>query len=112
MKEITAYVRPDRADDVILALEEIGIKGLTVIDVAAIAGWTDPRSARYSSRYAARYGSVVKLELICLEAQVDAIVAAIRAAGATGQPGDGMIFISSMDEAISIRTGERGPDAI
>lgn len=112
LKEITVYVRPERADDVILALEKIGVKGMTVIDVAAIAGWADPRSTRYSSRYAARYSNIIKLEVICSESQVNAVVEAIRVVGATGRPGDGMIFISGIDQAISIRTGETGPEAI
>ena len=112
MKEVTAYLRPDRADDVIQALDGMGVEGMTVIDVAAIAGWADPRSKRFSSRYTARYSQVVKLELVCTADDVEKIVEVIRREGYTGHPGDGKIFISSIDEAMSIRTGETGRAAL
>ncbi len=112
MKEITAYLRPDRADDVIRALEESGISGITVIDIDAMAGWADPRSKRYSSRYTSTYSRVVKLEVVCPAADKDALVDVIRREGYTGHPGDGKIFISTVDEAISIRTGETGKAAL
>lgn len=112
MKEIKAFLRPDRADDVIRALEETGVSGMTVIDVAAMAGWTDPRRKRYSTRYTARYSQVVKLEAVCLEADVDHIVDTIQKAGCTNHPGDGKIFISPVEETVSVRTGERGTAAL
>jgi len=112
MKEIKAYIRPEQVDDVILALEKVGIHGMTIIDVYALAQWTDPRRARFSTKYVEKYSKVVKFELICPAAEVDAVVEAIRSAGRTGHQGDGKIFISDIDEAISIRTGERGDAAI
>jgi len=112
MKEIKAYIRPEQVDDVILALEKVGIHGMTIIDVYALAQWTDPRRARFSTKYVEKYSKVVKFELICPAAEVDAVVEAIRSAGRTGHQGDGKIFISNIDEAISIRTGERGDAAI
>jgi nitrogen regulatory protein P-II 1 len=112
MKEIKAYLRPDRADDVIRALEEAGVSGMTVIDVAAMAGWADPRSKRYSTRYTARYSQVVKLEAVCKSNEVDKIVETIRQAGCTQHAGDGMIFILPVEEAVSIRTGQRGTPAL
>lgn len=112
LKEIKAYLRPDRADDVIRALEEIEVNGMTVIDVAAMAGWADPRSKRYSSRYTARYSQVVKLEAVCSAADADQIVDTIRRVGCTNHPGDGKIFILPVEEAVSIRTGERGIAAL
>ena len=112
MKEVTAYLRPERADDVIRALEDIGITGMTVIDVAALAGWADPRSKKYSTRYTARYCQTVKLELVATAEKIDQIVEVIRREGRTGHRGDGKIFISQVDEAISIRTGRKGRQAI
>ncbi len=112
MKEITAYIRPEQVDDVVLALEKVGIRGMTIIDVHALAQWADPRQTRFSSRYVEKYSRVVKLELICQAAKVDAVVEAIRAAGRTGHPGDGKIFIADIEDAISIRTGKRGYAAI
>ncbi len=112
MKEIKAYVRPERAVDVIQALEKVGIHGMTVIDVTALAEWADPRRTRFSSTHAERYSRTVKLELICPAGKVNTITEAIRIAGHTGNPGDGKIFIADIDDAISIRTGERGQAAI
>ncbi len=112
MKEIKAYVRPERADDVILALEKEGIKGMTVLDVYALAQWTDPRRTRYSAKYVEKYGKVVKLEIICPAEKVDSVVEAIREAARTGHHGDGKIFVSTIDEAVSVRTGEQGPAAL
>ncbi len=112
MKEIKAYIRPDRVDDVILALEEKGVQGMTIIEVYALAEWTDPRRARFSAKYVEKYSKVVKIELICRAVEVDTIVEAIRSAGRTGHPGDGKIFVSNIDRAISIRTGESGHEAI
>lgn len=112
MKEIKAYLRPDRADDVIRALEETGVSGMTVINVAAMAGWADPRSKRYSTRYTARYSQVVKLEAVCLSTEVDQILETIRKAGCTEHAGDGKIFVLPVEEAVSIRTGKRGPAAL
>ncbi len=112
MKEIKAYIRPERVDDVILALEKEGIQGMTIIDVDVLGELTDPRRARFSTKYVEKYSRIVKIELICRAAKVDAIVEAIRAAGCTGHPGDGKIFVSNIDEAISIRTGKYGYEAI
>jgi len=112
MKEIKAYIRPDRVDDVILALEEKGVQGMTVIDLYALAEWTDPRRMAYSSKYVEKYGKIVKLELICLEAEIEILIEAIRSAACTGYAGDGMIFVADIYDAVSIRTGKRGYEAI
>jgi len=112
MKEIKAYVRPEQVDDVILALEKEGVPGMTIIDVYALAEWTDPRRARFSTKYVGKYSRVVKIELICPAADVETMIEAIRSAARTGHPGDGKIFVSNIDEAISIRTGESGHEAI
>ncbi len=112
MKEIKAYIRPDRVDDVILALENEGVQGMTVLDVYALAGWTDPRRTSYSTKYVQKYGKVVKLELICPAADVETMIEAIRSAACTGHPGDGKIFVADIYDAVSIRTGKRGHEAI
>lgn len=65
MKEIKAYIRPDKADDVILELGHAGVKGLTVIDVSAVGGWTDSGKSQLSVEYCEKYCSSTKLELIC-----------------------------------------------
>jgi len=112
VKEITAYIRPDRVDDVILALEEQGVPGMTIIDVYALAKWTDPRRTVISSKYIEKYGKIVKLELICKAEEVETMIDIISSAARTGYPGDGKIFISDIYDAVSIRTGNRGYEAI
>ena len=112
MKEIKAYIRPEQVDDVILALEKEGVQGMTIIDVDVLGELTDPRRARFSSKYVEKYSRVVKIELICPAADVETIVEAILSAARTGHPGDGKIFVSNIDEAISIRTGKYGHEAI
>ncbi len=112
MKEVTAYIRPDRVDDVILALEEYGVPGMTVIDVYALAKWTDPRRTEISTKYVEKYGKIVKLELICRAEDVETMIDIICAAARTGHPGDGKIFISDIYDAVSIRTGNRGHEAL
>ena len=62
MKEIKAYIRPDKADDVIFELEHAGVKGLTIIDVSAVGGWADPEVSQLSVEYCEKYCSNDKIE--------------------------------------------------
>ena len=112
MKEIKAYIRPERTDDVILALEKEGITGMTVINACALADWADPDKTAYSVKYVEKYCQVVKLELICPVEKEEVIINVIREAACTGNPGGGKIFSSDIDKAVSIRTGARGAAAI
>ncbi len=112
MKEIKAYIRPEKVDKVILALEKAGIHGMTIINVSAIADWADPERTAYSVKYVERYCKVVKLELICPASHEKALIEAIRKAANTGKKGDGKIFVSGIEKAISIRTGLYGAEAI
>ena len=106
MKELKAYIRREKVDLVIQELEESGVKGMTVIDVFALGDWADEKSFSYSIEFVEKYSRVVKLEIICDDGDADRLPDIIEKFGKTGQPGDGMVFISNIEKSIKIRTGE------
>lgn len=112
MKEIKAYIRLDKAEDVIHALEKAGVPGLTAIEVKAIGAAVDSTHARYSLNYIERVSPVTKLEVVCKDEDVDKIVEVISKKACTGRKGDGIIFVSDINTAVKIRTGERGEGAL
>lgn len=112
MKEIKAYIRPELANKVINELEEMGVKGMTVIDVSMIGAWADPEKLKVSLEYCDKYCKIVKLELVCSDDEVEKIIQVILKNAHTGRKGDGKIFVTDVKEAISIRTGERGIKAL
>jgi nitrogen regulatory protein P-II 1 len=110
MKEIKAYLRCSKVDDVINGLHTIGVENMTVIDVMALGkGLVDPERYKYSIECVERYSQVAKLEIIAADRDAPAIVEVIRARAHTGDRGDGIIYISDVTEAIKIRTGVSGP---
>lgn len=112
MKEVKAYIRPSMADRVISALEQAGIKGMTVIDVSTIGGWADPEQSKLSIEYCEKYCSAVKIELVCSDEDVDKFINIILEKAHTGNHGDGKIFVSDISEAYSIRTKLKGAEAL
>lgn len=106
MKEIKAYIRKEQAEIVIRKLEIAGITGMTVLDANALSQWADEESFSYSIDLVQKYSTVIKIELICNENQVDKLTEVIRKYGYTGKSGDGWIFVSNIEKAIRIRTGE------
>lgn len=106
MKEIKAYIRKERADLVIKKLEESGVKGMTVLLVNALAEWADKESFSFSIEYVQKYSTVVKIELICSDEEVDKLTEIVTQHAHTGKSGDGWVFISSVDKAVRIRTGK------
>lgn len=112
MKEIKAYIRPDMADRVLSALEQGGVKGMTVIDVSTLGGWTDSERSKLSIKYCEKYSGSLKIELVCSDADVEKFANIILEKAHTGNHGDGKIFISDVSEAISIRTKGKGIKAL
>jgi nitrogen regulatory protein P-II 1 len=112
MKEIKAYIRPDMAERVLSALEQGGVKGMTVIDVSTLGEWTDPERSKLSIEFCEKYCSSVKIELVCADEDVKKYTDIILDKAHTGRKGDGKIFISDISEAISIRNKERGIKAL
>jgi nitrogen regulatory protein PII len=114
MKEIKAYIRPFSAALVIKELEEAGAKDLTLIRVDAIAPRVYPGRGVEATPaiYSARYSGVAKLELVCRDDEAKLFVEIIRRRAHTGKRGDGRIFVSKVEEAVNIRTGESGETAL
>jgi len=108
MKEIKAYVRVNRIDDVVNALEAAGFDRMTIIDVSALGSLADPKTLEYSIEFVERYAKMAKIELVCTEADVQQIAKIIAGNARTHQHGDGMVIISPVEDAIRIRTGETG----
>lgn len=112
MKEIKAYFRPQFIDRVVDALEEAGAKDLTVIRVDAFGPLADPGEQRFIHKYRDKYSAVAKLELVCRDENAARFAKVIQEKGYTGGHGDGRIFITAVEEAINIRTGETGSQAL
>ena len=112
MKEIKAYIRPERAEAVISELEINGVKGMTVIDVSLLGNWTDPKRSVLSMEYCERYCGSTKIELVCSDDELDKYMDIILEKAHTGQKGDGKIFVTDIYDAVSIRTKEHGTNAI
>jgi len=109
MKLIKAYIRTNMIDKVVHALEQAGFTDMTVIDVEAIRQGIDPKDLEYSVELAERYMNVAKLEMVLPNAKTKRAKEIILNTGRTGRKGDGLIYISPVDEAIHIRTGKLSP---
>lgn len=112
MKEIKAYIRFAKAEVVIHALREADVPGLTAIEVKAIGAAVEPERVKYSINYVEEVSPVTKLEVMCKDEDVERLCRIIREKAYTGRKGDGMIFVSNIDHAIKIRTGEQGEKAL
>ncbi|MCS7187046.1 MAG: P-II family nitrogen regulator [Armatimonadetes bacterium] len=112
MKMVHAIIRPHKLHEVKAALAEIGISGMTVIDVRGY-GRQKGHVERYrGAEYTVDLLAKVKLEIVVRDEQVDEVVDVIMKAARTGEIGDGKIFVTPVEEAIRVRTGDRGEDAI
>jgi nitrogen regulatory protein PII len=112
MKLIMAVIRPHRLQEVKEALSEIGMAGLTVTDVRG-AGKQKGQVERYrGSEYSVDLLAKCKVEVATTDDQCEEAIQAIRKAAYTGEIGDGKIFILNLDDAMRIRTGERGEDSM
>ncbi len=112
MKEIKAYIRCQKAEKVIEALEKIGVTDMTLIDVMGVGILADPNQSKYSVKCVEKYSEVAKVEIVCAEKRVHEIVELLRKTAYTGMKGDGMIFVSPVEMAVKIRTGAIGEEAL
>ena len=112
MKKIEAIVKPFKLDDVKEALQEVGLQGMTVIDARGFGRQKGHTELYRGAEYVVDFLPKVKIELVVDDAMVDLAVESIAAAANSGRIGDGKIFVSTIDNAIRIRTGETGKDAI
>lgn len=112
MKKIEAIIKPFKLDEVKEALQEAGIQGLSVTEVKGFGRQKGHTELYRGAEYVVDFLPKVKIELVVSDDMVDAAVEAIIAAAKTEKIGDGKIFISPVEQAIRIRTGETGDDAI
>ena len=112
MKKIEAIIKPFKLDDVKEALHEVGIKGITVTEAKGFGRQKGHTELYRGAEYVVDFLPKVKLELIIEDEMVEKAVEAIRTSAQTGRIGDGKIFVSSIEDAIRIRTGERGDAAV
>ena len=112
MKKVEAIIKPFKLDEVKEALHEVGIKGITVVEAKGFGRQKGHTELYRGAEYVVDFLPKVKIEVVMEESMVERAVEAIQQSAHTGRIGDGKIFISSIEEAIRIRTGERGADAI
>ena len=112
MKKIEAIIKPFKLDDVKAALHEIGIEGMTVCEVKGFGRQKGHTEIYRGSEYTVDFLPKIKIELVLANEQKDAAVAAILKAARTGKIGDGKIFVSTIDDAVRIRTDEHGDAAV
>ena len=112
MKLIVAVIKPFKLDDVREALSELGVSGITVTEVKGFGRQKGHTELYRGAEYVVDFLPKIKLEIAIEEERVDAAVEAISKAAHTGKIGDGKIFVYTLDQAIRIRTGQSGKDAL
>src|SRR5690606_32103978 len=111
VKKVEAIIKPFKLDEVKDALGEVGVKGMTVTEVKGFGRTGGKREVYRGSAYVVDFVPKVKIEVVVPDAVVVSVLEAIEKAAQTGRIGDGKIFVSPIEEAIRIRTGEKGEDA-
>ena len=112
MKKIEAIIKPFKLDEVKEALHEIGLQGLTVTEAKGFGRQKGHTELYRGAEYVVDFLPKVKIEVVLEDGMVDRAIEAIQHAAHTGRIGDGKIFVTNVEEAIRIRTGERGKEAI
>jgi len=112
MKKIEAIIKPFKLDEVKEALHEVGLKGITVVEAKGFGRQKGHTELYRGAEYVVDFLPKVKIEIVLEDNQVERAIEAIQEAARTGRIGDGKIFVSTVDEAIRIHTGERGAEAV
>jgi nitrogen regulatory protein P-II 1 len=112
MKKIEAIIKPFKLDEVKEALQEVGLQGITVIEAKGFGRQKGHTELYRGAEYVVDFLPKVKLEIVLNDEMVESAIESIRKAAQTGRIGDGKIFVSTVEEAVRIRTGETGSDAI
>jgi nitrogen regulatory protein P-II 1 len=112
MKKVEAIIKPFKLDEVKDALAEVGVQGMTVSEVKGFGRTGGKKEIYRGSAYVVDFVPKVKIEVVVPDSLVVAVLEAIEKAAKTGRIGDGKIFVTPVEEALRIRTGERGDDAI
>jgi nitrogen regulatory protein PII len=112
MKKVEAIIKPFKLEEVKDALGDIGIEGMTVTEVKGFGRQKGHTEIYRGSEYTVDFLPKIKIELVLADAQAEAAVAAIVKTAKTGKIGDGKVFVSNIEEAIRIRTEEKGESAV
>ena len=112
MKKIEAIVKPFKLEEIKDALAELGVEGMTVIEVKGFGRQKGHTEIYRGSEYTVDFLPKIKIEVVLPDDQADQAVAAIVKAARTGKIGDGKVFVSTIDEAVRIRTEEKGDQAV
>jgi nitrogen regulatory protein P-II 2 len=112
MKIVAAIIKPFKLDDVREALSEIGVTGITVIEVKGFGRQKGHTELYRGAEYVVDFLPKIKVEIAIDDDLLDRVIEAISAAAKTGKIGDGKIFVYELAQAIRIRTGETGPEAL
>ncbi|MCA3268844.1 MAG: P-II family nitrogen regulator [Alphaproteobacteria bacterium] len=112
MKKIEAIIKPYKLDEVKDALNELNVPGMTVTEVKGFGRQKGHTELYRGAEYVVDFLPKIKIEMVVDDAQVPAMLEAIRTAANTGRIGDGKIFVSTIEDALRIRTGESGSDAL
>jgi nitrogen regulatory protein PII len=112
MKKIEAIIKPFKLDDVKEALNEIGIQGMTVSEVKGYGRQKGHKEVYRGAEYVVDFIPKIKLEIVVDAGRVEQVVTKIRESAYTGKIGDGKIFVLEVDQAVRVRTGETGIDAV
>jgi len=112
MKKVEAIIKPFKLDEIKEALHDIGLQGITVLEAKGFGRQKGHTELYRGAEYIVDFLPKVKIELIIEDQQLDVAIETIQKAAHTGRIGDGKIFVSPIEDAIRIRTGERGAEAI
>jgi len=112
MKKIEAIIKPFKLEEVKDALAALGIEGMTIIEVKGFGRQKGHKEIYRGAEYVVDFLPKIKVEVVAEANKIESIVAAIQQAANTGKIGDGKIFVSPVEQAVRIRTGERDKDAI
>ena len=112
MKLVTAIIKPFKLDDVRESLSEIGVQGITVTEVKGFGRQKGHTELYRGAEYVVDFLPKVKIDVAIADDQLDRVIEAIAKAANTGKIGDGKIFVVNLEQAIRIRTGETGTDAV
>jgi len=112
MKKIEAIIKPFKLEEVKDALSEIGIEGMTVVEVKGFGRQKGHTEIYRGSEYTVDFLPKIKIELVTTDVQMEAAVAAIIKSAKTGKIGDGKVFVATVEQAVRIRTEEKGDSAV
>ena len=112
MKKVEAIIKPFKLDEVKEALHEVGIKGITVVEAKGFGRQKGHTELYRGAEYVVDFLPKIKIEVVLEDGLLDRAIEAIVRAARTDKIGDGKVFVSNIEEAVRIRTSERGPDAV